>query len=189
VEQGSGIVRSILGLSRVKEKDLARADLNRIVEEAVKLISDRFVSEVSVRFHPAPSLPPVLVAKELIQQMLLNLILNAADAMEHCGEIRLSTGFLEYLPDELALSPTPSASYVYVSVQDDGCGIEPEILPRVFEPFFTTKALSARRGTGLGLSMVYELARQMGYGLEVRSTVNNGSTFTILLPLADLNPA
>jgi signal transduction histidine kinase len=68
-------------------------------------------------------------------------------------------------------------------VQDFGCGIQPENLSRIFEPFFTTKAMSARRGTGLGLSMVYELSRKLAAGLGVESIVNTGSTFTLILPI------
>jgi signal transduction histidine kinase/ligand-binding sensor domain-containing protein len=185
VEQGSGIVRSILGLSRVKEKDVVKADLNAMVENAVRWLGDRFLPDVTVRFEPAPDLPPVLAASELIQQMLLNLLLNAADAMDHHGEIILTTGRLRELPPGMALSPAPAAGYVQASVRDTGCGIAPDILPRIFEPFFTTKALSVQRGTGLGLSIVYEVARQLGYGLQVRSDPGQGSTFTIVLPVRE----
>jgi signal transduction histidine kinase len=73
-------------------------------------------------------------------------------------------------------------TYVAISVKDAGCGIPPENLSRIFEPFFTTKAFSARRGTGLGLSMVYELAKKLGAGLAVESVVGHGSTFTLILP-------
>jgi len=74
---------------------------------------------------------------------------------------------------------------VTLSVADTGGGIAPEVLSRVFEPFFTTKALSSKRGTGLGLSMVYELAKEMGYGLHVRSAVGQGSEFTIIVPVPE----
>ena len=80
-------------------------------------------------------------------------------------------------------SPANAASYIAVSVKDCGCGIAPENLPRIFEPFFTTKSLSSRRGTGLGLSMVYELAKKLEAGLAVESVVGTGSTFTIFLPV------
>ena len=79
--------------------------------------------------------------------------------------------------------PADAPLFVYISVQDSGCGIAPEILPRIFEPFFTTKAFSTRRGTGLGLSMVYEIAKEMGFGLKVESVPGKGSTFTVLLPV------
>ncbi len=185
VEQGSGVVRSILGLSRVKEKDFLRADLNGVVDDALKLVGDRFLADTTVQFLPEPSLPSVWIVPELVQQMLLNLILNAADAMDHRGQIVLSTGELLHLPPDLALAPGRAAEYLFVSVRDTGCGISPEILPRIFEPFFTTKALSVRRGTGLGLSIVYELARQMDCGLEVRSAVGRGSTFRIIVPVRE----
>jgi signal transduction histidine kinase len=90
---------------------------------------------------------------------------------------------MQNLPSPLVLTPSQPGPCVCVSVQDFGSGIAPEILPRIFEPFFTTKAFSARRGTGLGLSMVYELAKKMNAGLAVQSVVNQGSTFTLILPL------
>jgi two-component system cell cycle sensor histidine kinase/response regulator CckA len=118
----------------------------------------------------------------------LNFIFNAAEAMTVRKEVILSTQKLERLPASLVLAPVPAPAYVSVSVCDFGCGIPPENLPRIFEPFFTTKALSARRGTGLGLSMVYELAKKMEAGLAVESTVGQGSTFTLILPVRELPP-
>jgi signal transduction histidine kinase len=93
------------------------------------------------------------------------------------------------LPGGLVLAPQSAENYAAVSVQDRGCGIPREILPRIFEPFFTTKGMSTRRGTGLGLSMVYELARKMGAGLAVESVVDVGSTFTLILPIKQIPPA
>src|SRR5262249_50778938 len=77
----------------------------------------------------------------------------------------------------------PAQRYLAIAVRDSGCGIARDILPRIFEPFFTTKALSARRGTGLGLSMAYELAKKLGAGISVESVVDQGSTFTLILPV------
>ncbi len=188
VEQGSGIVKSIMGVSRVKEQDVVQSDVNAVVEAALKLLGDRFLPEVTIEFVPAEGLPPVRVVPELVQQMLINLILNAADAMDHRGTIVVSTDHLFQLPPDLALSPARAANHVYVQVQDNGTGIDPAIVPRIFEPFFTTKALSARRGTGLGLSMVYQVASELGYGLEVRSKLGKGSTFRIILPAAASAP-
>jgi signal transduction histidine kinase len=89
------------------------------------------------------------------------------------------------LPLKLALLPIPAQNYLAISVQDFGCGVPAQILPRIFEPFFTTKALSTRRGTGLGLSMAYELAKKVGAGISVESVVDQGSTFTLILPVQE----
>lgn len=186
VDQGSGIVKAMLGFSRDSGQEPALCNLNEVVEDTLKLLGDRFLREVEVSFVPAQKIPGVLAAKDFIQQILLNFIFNAAESMATNKQIVLSTRLTEQLPANLMLVPVPAARYVTVSVQDWGCGIPPENLPRVFEPFFTTKALSTRRGTGLGLSMVYELARKLGAGLAVESVVGHGSTFTLFLPVREL---
>jgi signal transduction histidine kinase len=188
VEQGAGIVKAMLGFSRESSPEPVLGDLNSIVEETLKLLGDRFLREVQVGFQPGTGLPPVLVARDFVQQILLNFIFNAAEAMSSSKRIVLATRSLEAPPSELVLSPLPTRAYVAVSVQDFGCGIPPQNLSRVFEPFFTTKSLSAHRGTGLGLSMAYELARKLGAGLAVESAVDQGSTFTLILPVRDLQP-
>jgi signal transduction histidine kinase len=183
VEQGSGIVQAMLGFSRDSGLQAAPCDLNQVVGDTIKLLGDRFLHEVQVGFEPAPALPQVLVMKDFIQQILLNLIFNAAESMPQHKRITLTTGHLENLPGGLVLKPAQAPEYVSVSVRDSGCGIPPENLVRIFEPFFTTKALSTRRGTGLGLSMVYQLASKLEAGLAVESRVDCGSTFTLILPV------
>jgi signal transduction histidine kinase/ligand-binding sensor domain-containing protein len=186
VEQGAGIVKAMLGFSRDSGKEPVLCNLNDVVQDTLKLLGDRFLREVQVRFEPAAGLPSVLASKEFIQQILLNFIFNAAESMDSDKLIVLSTAQISELTPDLVLQPLPAARYVVVSVQDSGCGITTENLPRIFEPFFTTKALSTRRGTGLGLSMVYELAKKLGAGLGVVSSVGNGSIFCVILPVRDL---
>jgi len=181
VEQGSGIVKAMLGFTRAGQEEKL-CDVNQLVSETQKLLGDQFQHEITLRLDLASSLPRVRGVGELIQQMLLNLLLNAADAIGGHGQIVLGTGLLEQAPSNLMLPPAARPPLAYISVQDQGSGIAPEVLPRIFEPFFTTKAFSTRRGTGLGLSMVYEIAKEMGYGLMVESAPGNGSTFTILIP-------
>lgn len=188
VDQGAGIVQAMLGYSRASDEATGPCDLNTVTRETVALLGERFLREVAVEFEPAPDLPQVVVPRGFVQQILLNLIFNAAEAMSDRKRVRLSTG--RWQPDGamLVLPPGKARDHVAVSVRDAGCGIPPEHLSRIFEPFFTTKALSKRRGTGLGLSMVYELARRMNAGLAVQSEVGRGSVFTLILPVPDKTP-
>jgi signal transduction histidine kinase len=103
------------------------------------------------------------------------------------GLVKLSAHTSDTLPEEVILEPSKAKSYVFLTVSDSGSGIAPETLPRIFEPFFTTKGFSSRRGTGLGLSMVYELAKGLGYGVSVKSMVGRGSEFSILVPFREGN--
>lgn len=183
VEQGSGVVKALLGFSRASDKDSGPCDVSAVVDATLKLLGDRFLQDVRVRYEPGGEALRLPGARDLIQQMLLNLVLNAADALGGEGEIVLQAGRLDTLPGNLVLAPAAADHYVYLAVKDTGSGIEPEVLPRIFEPFFTTKALSTRRGTGLGLSMVYQFAKELGFGLRVESEVGRGSTFTIYIPL------
>jgi len=183
VEQGAGIVTAMLGFSGSADEPPCPGDLNAIVDDTIRLLGDRFLHEVNVRFEPASDLPGIVSVKNLIQQILLNLIFNAAEAMTGNKQVTLCTRELSGIPEGAVLTPGAASRFVCVSVHDAGCGIAPEVLPRIFEPFFTTKALSTRRGTGLGLSMAYELAKKLGGGLAVESVVGQGSTFTLILPV------
>jgi len=189
VEQGAGIVKAMLGFSRESDQQPAACDLNAVVEDTMKLLGDRFLRQVQVRFEAASELPPVACPKDFVQQILINFIFNAAEASDTSRQIILATRKLEKLPPGMVLTPVQTDVSVAVSVRDSGCGILPENMARIFEPFFTTKALSARRGTGLGLSMVYELARKIEAGLAVETTVGQGSTFTLILPVREPNDA
>jgi signal transduction histidine kinase len=188
VEQGSGIVKAMLGFSRDSDGQSLWYDPNDVVDDTIKLLGDRFLREVEVRFQRAPDLPGVPASKDFVQQILLNFIFNAAESMAKRKQVIVATQRITKLPAGIVLMPASAAAYVSISVRDFGCGIPPENMPRIFEPFFTTKSLSARRGTGLGLSMVYELARKMEAGLAVESVVGQGSTFTLVLPVRDLPP-
>lgn len=190
-EQGAGIVKALLGFSRDSAHQPAVCDLNAVVEDTIKLLGDRFLREVDIHFEPASRLPEVRATRDFIQQILLNFIFNAAESMpaQKRKRIIVATRRLDELPAGVVLKPVAAPACVAVSVQDFGSGISPEHLPRIFEPFFTTKALSTRRGTGLGLSMVYELAKKLEAGLAVESVVNRGTTITLILPVQGLPKA
>jgi signal transduction histidine kinase len=183
VEQGAGIVKAMLGFSRDSADQVTACDLNEAVKDTIKLLGDRFLREVQVTFEPGTDVPDVMCSKDFIQQILLNLIFNAAESMAKRKQVILATKVLETLPADLILAPAKAPNYAAISVKDFGSGIPPENMSRIFEPFFTTKAMSARRGTGLGLSMVYELAKKLEAGIAVESVVNNGSVFILILPV------
>jgi signal transduction histidine kinase/ligand-binding sensor domain-containing protein len=182
VQQGAEIVDAMLGFSRGSETGTAPCDINAVVGDTLKLLGDRFLREVEVKFERGEKLPEISAPREFIQQILLNFIFNAAEAMSGRKEITIATRLADQLPTDIFLAPSPAAAFILISVRDHGSGIAPEIMPRIFEPFFTTKAMSARRGTGLGLSMVYELAKKINAGLSVQSVVGQGSTFILILP-------
>lgn len=189
VDQAGEVVKALLGFGTATDRTVQPCELNAIVARTVRLLSDRFRRDVEVRLALAPELPPVQAAADLVQQILLNLIFNGADAMNGRGVIEVSTARLTDLPHDLALAPRPAGRYVRVSVRDAGCGIAAEVLSRIFEPFFTTKAQSGRPGRGLGLYMVYQFAREMGHGLHVETAPGRGSTFTLILPAAEKRAA
>jgi signal transduction histidine kinase len=184
VEQASGVVLAMLGFARAGERRPAACEVSAVVEETLRLLGDRFRRQIHLRRELEPDLPPVWAVRDLLQQMLLNLILNAADALGGRGEIRLTARRLPPGTYEWSLAPREAPAYVELAVRDAGAGIPPEIRPRIFEPFFSTKPLSRRHGTGLGLYMVYEFAREMGLGLRVESEPGRGAAFFIVLPVA-----
>jgi signal transduction histidine kinase len=183
VQQGAEVVEAMLGFSRANGAPALPCDINAVVTETRLLLGDRFLHETDVVFEPDPRLPELAVPRDFVQQILLNFIFNASEAMSGRKRIELSTRLAEKLPPEIYLPPAAAPRFILISVRDHGVGIAPEIRSRIFEPFFTTKNLSARRGTGLGLSMAYELARKMEAGLAVESMPGQGSTFTLILPL------
>ena len=187
INQAESLVRSMLSYSRSAELATAECDLNAAVEESLLLLDESLLRDIQVELALDAARPNVRGSPELVQQILSNLIINATDAMAGRGTIRLRTGQLGSAPAGLLLSPRAAPAYGFIVVEDHGCGIEPEILPRIFEPFFTRKALSTRHGTGLGLYMVFELSKNLGAGLRVESTPGRGSTFTLIIPMAGIS--
>ncbi len=186
VDQGAGVIRAMLGLARSGENHLKLIDVNESIETTIRLMDDRLPKELEVVLVPGKEIPSVRVVVDLLQQSLVNLISNASDAMDGQGRVEIKTRHLDSSPPGFALKPASSPDgYIEISVCDSGYGISAEVLPRIFEPFFTSKSFSSKRGTGLGLSMVYEMAREMRAGLAVSSTAGKGSRFTILIPVTD----
>ena len=123
----------------------------------------------------------------MMEQMLMNLVVNARDAMPQGGTLTISTELVEISPSQAeGNQDAHPGRFARLSVADTGCGIPPELLPRIFEPFFTTKDVG--KGTGLGLSSVYGIAKQHHGWVEVLSQPGQGTTFSIFIPICATTP-
>lgn len=182
VQRASGLVRQILTFSRKAEVCVAPLDLNQLVCELVTLLSETFPRTVS--FTPAlqDGLPPLLADQNQIQQIVLNLCVNARDAMPEGGTISVET---TSCPGSMLarLDAVREKNYACLAVSDTGIGMTPEVRARIFEPFFTTKQVN--EGTGLGLAVVYGIVASHQGFIDVESSPGAGSTFKIYLPLAE----
>ena len=183
VEQGSGIVQAMLGFSRGTAVEERPCDLGLLVVETARLVGDQMGSRITLECDVTSDATTARTVAALIRQILLNLIFNAVEASGGEGMIRLRVLAVPSPPANLLLVSSPAETYVRIDVIDRGHGIPQEIQSRIFEPFFTTKAFSTRRGTGLGLSMVYEIAKELGVGLGVDSRPGGGSTFSLIIPV------
>jgi len=156
-------------------------DLNSIVLNMDKMVRRLMSETIEMRTRIEKNLGPVKADPGQIEQVILNLIVNARDAMPDGGKLWIETGNVELDPaighDQALIKPGP---YVMLSVTDTGVGINTETLPHIFEPFYTTKGSS--RGTGLGLSTVYGIIRQSGGHIVVSSELGKGTTFKVYLP-------
>ena len=163
------IVKNLLDFSKPKEANLKEADINDTVQKSLKLMQNTLdISNVETKLYLRSGLPRVFIDDHQIQQVLVNLILNAVHAMSPGGTLYLSTERGE------------NGDTVRIDVRDTGKGIPPEFLSHIFDPFFTTKGVG---GTGLGLSVSYGIIKNHKGNIKVESTVGSGTTFTIELPV------
>jgi two-component system C4-dicarboxylate transport sensor histidine kinase DctB len=163
------IILQMKDFAHPHEKEWRTMSLNDLVQLAVRMLQfDRRLKGVRLDVQLSPDVGAVTVIPQALEQILVNLMINALDAMAESREPRLAVR-----------TASQAASYI-VEVSDTGHGIRPEHMRRLFEPFFTTKAVG--KGTGLGLSISYSLVRKLGGEISVRSAPGGGSTFTIRLP-------
>jgi signal transduction histidine kinase len=182
VAQGKQVVNSMLGYSRTRSDRQGPFSVADMVESDVALLSKQFLGRVALTLELDRSAPPVSCAQGRLEQILLNLVVNASEAMKGDGKLLIAVRPRADLDAVYALRPRPAPRYVQLIVADSGPGIPPEILPRIFEPFFSTKDAGTTRGTGLGLSMVYTLAQQDGLGISAESAPGKGAAFRITIP-------
>ena len=178
-----GLTQKLATLSRQELTRPEVFDINEYLQELKKLLGHTLPASVDLAVAPADVPLTVNGDRSQLEQVLLNLCFNARDAVESRGHVRIEAS--RQLIDGMGMGPDPQLSageYVVISVEDDGHGIEPENLPRIFDPFFTTKG--TEMGTGLGLANSYSIVEQHDGTITVDSKLDEGSCFTVYLPLA-----
>ncbi|MBI3564774.1 MAG: response regulator [Elusimicrobia bacterium] len=178
-ERAAALTRQLLAFSRRQPLVPSLVDLNATVTNLQRMLQRLLGEDVEIVCDLAAGLGKVLADHHLIEQVVLNLVVNARDAMPKGGRLTLRTRDVETDAAQAGARPGP---YVVLEVADTGVGMDAETLARVFEPFFTTKAVG--KGTGLGLSTVYGIVQQSGGRVEVSSTPGAGSCFRVFLPRA-----
>ena len=183
VARGAGLTRQLLTFSRQQPVTLTTVDLNLLLDETGRLLRQLIGADIELRLAIASE--PFLVRgdRSQLEQVLMNLAVNARDAMPNGGSLafELSTTFVDEA-GTCEQPETPPGEFVTLSVTDTGCGMDSSLAARIFEPFFTTKPIGS--GTGLGLSMVYGIVRQSGGFIQVHSEPERGTRFRIYLPRA-----
>jgi two-component system cell cycle sensor histidine kinase/response regulator CckA len=172
-ERAAQLTRQLLAFSRQQVLEPRVLDLNAVIEGVGKMLRRLLGSDIDLTFRPGPSLGRIRADVGQVEQVLVNLIVNARDAMPDGGEIIIETDNVEVRDDPAV----PPGRYVVVTVTDTGCGMDVETLSRIFEPFFTTKEVG--RGTGLGLSTVHGIVKQSDGRITVQSEQDLGTVFRI----------
>lgn len=178
------LTRQLLAFGRREMLQPTVLDLNRLVEGLGGMLGRLIREDIEIGYRLAPDLTLVKADRGQIEQVIVNIIVNARDAMPNGGKITVETMNLDldegYASRNLSVVPGP---YVEIAISDTGCGMSAAVQEHLFEPFFTTKAIG--EGSGLGLATVYGIVKQSGGALSVHSEVGHGSTFKIYLPRAE----
>ncbi len=169
IDRITKIVRELVDFSRPPSYETELHDITDIIKTALGIVKyDKRIRQVKFETDLRSTLPRVNIAADQLLQVFVNVLINSLDAIEGNGIIKISSDF--------------DSKNVLVSITDDGCGMDNATIEKIFDPFFTTKEVG--RGTGLGLSVSYGIVNRFYGEIRVKSKVNNGSTFTIVLPIA-----
>ena len=180
----AAIIRRLLDFAREKTPEKTYADVNQLIEECTQLINQAAqLADIKIVSELGGDLPPVWMDADLVKQVIMNVLVNAQHAIGRDGTIRVTTRLSGECPG-VALE-NAGDPMVQITIQDDGCGIEEENLPRIFDPFFTTKGVG--KGTGLGLSVSHGTIEAHRGTIEVESKVGEGTSFLICLPTKSRN--
>ena len=179
-QRAASLTRQLLAFSRRQVLDPTIVDLNTVVGGLEKMLRRLIGEDVSMSIIRGPGLGAVRADVGQIEQVVMNMVVNARDAMPRGGELVIGTADVDVSGFGAEPGAPPPGPYVAVTIRDSGCGMTPEVQAHIFEPFFTTKAMD--RGTGLGLSTCHGIVRQSGGTIVVESQPGKGTTFTIYLP-------
>ncbi len=180
-ERAAALIRQLLAFGRRQVLRPSVVDLNDVVAEMESMLRRLIRSDIEIRFERRAGACPVRVDRGQLEQVIVNLVVNARDAMPQGGVVVVATESGVPLPDS---APSPGGGCrTVLSVTDDGVGMDEETVSRIFEPFYTTKPVGS--GTGLGLATVYGIVKQSGGAIDVESEPGVGTRFRIWLPTAD----
>jgi PAS domain S-box-containing protein len=178
-ERGAALTRQFLAFSRRQMLQPEILDLNQIVSDMEKMLRPLLGETVALSTRCAPGIWAVEADPGQIEQVIMNIVVNARDAMPHGGRITIETANLAHARDDNA-DGVPAGEYVCVAIADSGHGMTPAVRAHIFEPFFTTRDLG--RGSGLGLATAYGIVKQSGGEIQVTTAPGEGSVFRVLLP-------
>jgi PAS domain S-box-containing protein len=181
--RASQLTRQLLAFSRKVVLHPRPVDLNAVIVDLGVMLRRLIEAPIRVQTRLAPDLAPVHADEAQVEQVMMNLILNARDAMPTGGTLTITTWAVTFADDDRRrrILEIPSGDYVGVSISDTGQGMSPEAVEHIFEPFYTTKG---ENGTGLGLATVYGIVQQSGGAVDVESRAGEGTTMTVYLPVA-----
>jgi len=180
-ERSSGLTRQLLAFARKQTVAPKILDLNDTIHGMLQMLRRLIGENIDLSWRPGRGLGPVRMDPSQIDQILANLCVNARDAVAGAGAIAIETTGESFTPEHCAAHPAHlPGDYIRLSVSDNGCGMDKEVLGKLFEPFFTTKPVG--EGTGLGLSTVYGIVRQNHGFIDVASKPGQGTTFHVYLP-------
>ncbi len=181
VERGAALVKQLLTFARQTEAKIEPVDVNALVKELVKMLGATFPKTVELLMHVEESIPLVKADSGQLHQALLNLCVNARDAMPSKGTLSISTKQMTGRDMKEKFPDANAQSYVCIHVADTGTGMDDETRGRIFEPFFTTKGIG--KGTGLGLAVVHGVVSGLHGFIDVQSRVGSGTTFSLHIPV------
>lgn len=185
-QRASGLVRQMMVFSRKDPGENRVLDIQKVVSESINMLRSVIPSSIIMDYQSEADIPRVYIDEVQLQQVIMNLCLNAKDAMQGIGEIKVELSWRSMQGEECSICHKfVTGQWVQLTVSDTGQGITQDIIDHIFEPFFTTKEVG--QGTGMGLSMVHSIVENHGGHIMIDSRVNQGTTFRILLPAAAEN--